>query len=281
MANARFVHASQEYALVVTAGADVRRSQQSAMVTWSTSATRVRVSDYASLVVYATEPFDMPRVSQEYAVVVWGETPPGEENRTRAWTYTMDGHVFYVLDLGLEGTWVFDYDTNQWSEFKTEGYDNWNMHVGIVWQDANRVVAGDLLYSYVWEMAPTDLLDEEFRQVEHIATGGVVTRSRIGLDVASIRVSGSIGQMQDGTEGINTYLSFSDNAGASWSSEYDIVIAPGQQGSGFELNYRSLGTFIAPGRVVKFRDLGGMLRIDGADIFIDSFDDEQELSSSG
>lgn len=278
MANARHVNESQSYALVVYAGADVRRSQQSAMVTWSTVSTRVRVSDYAAYVVYATEPFDMPRDSQEYALVVWGETPKGDENRTRAWVYTMDGHIFYVLDLGVEGTWVFDFDTSQWSQFATQGYTGWNMHVGTVWQDANRVVAGDLLYSYVWEMAPTDVVDEGFRSIEHIVTGGVMTRSRVSLGVESIRVSGSIGQMQDPTAGISTSMQFSDDAGATWCDPYVITVGVGQQSDGYEINYRSLGSFAQPGRVVRFIDEGGMLRIDGADIFLDDFDDEQELS---
>lgn len=296
MTDAVGAHSSQLAALVVYSGTDVRVSQSAALVAWASLAARVRVSqhaalvpfinqakrtrtsDEAALVVYATEPSNVPRTSQEFALVVWGTTPPGEENRSRAWSYTMDGHVFYVLDLGLEGTWVFDYDTNQWSEFETAGYSGWNMHVGAVWQTANRVVAGDLLNSYVWEMAPTDVLDEEFRPIEHLATGGVMTRSRVHLGVESVRLAGSIGQIQDDLDGISTFLRFSDDAGETWSTEYEVLVSPGQQSSGYEIAYRSLGSFMAPGRVFEFRDTGGMLRIDGADLFLEDFDDESELT---
>jgi hypothetical protein len=211
-------------------------------------------------------------VSAEAAMVVCGVTPPGAENRTRAWTFVMDGHRFYVLDLGLEGTYVFDVSTGQWAQFRTQGYTGWNMRAGTVWQVANRIVAGDTLHGIVWEMSPDDLLDEEFRTVEHLVTGGLMTRSRVYYSVEAVRLSGSIGAVQDGEDGITTELRFSDDNGNTWSDTYTTVVVEGEFDG--EIAYRSLGSFMAPGRIFEFRDIGGMFRIDGADAYINDFDDD-------
>lgn len=270
---------SQEYALVVyTAGVNdtPRTSQHYAMVPYTRAGRAARVTQEYALVVWTNGVHDAPRESQHYALVVWGITPPGAENRTRAWKFTLDGHLFYVLDLGVEGTFVYDMDTGEWSEFITSGFNNWNMHVGTTWQAPNRVVAGDLLDGYLLEINPTDVLDEDFRTIEHVVTGGVMTRSRVFLGVESIRLSGSVGQIQDDVDGVETKLRFSDDAGKTWSDYY--VVTVGQGDFGDELAYRSLGSFMAPGRVFEFSDQGGMLRIDGADLFLENFDDESELT---
>lgn len=255
----------------------IRVSQLPALMPWVFSSNAVRLSQQAALVTWTAGVHDVPRTSQMFALVPWGTTPPGDENRTRAWAFTLDGHLFYVLDLGQEGTYLYDMDTGQWWRARTGGYLGWNMRVGTTWQAPNRVMAGDTLNGYVWEMSPTDLLDEEFRTIEHIVTGGVVTRSRVSLGVESVRIAGSIGQVQDDIDGIATSMRFSDDAGKTWSEPMTVLIDQGNFDK--EIAYRSLGSFAAPGRVFEFSDIGGMLRIDGADLFLENFDDEQELGS--
>lgn len=270
---------SQQYALLpyLFNSREARFSQLAGMVPYINAARRSMMSQEYALVVWTEGVNDVPRMSQHYALVPWASTPPGAENRTRAWVFTLDGHLFYVLDLGQEGTYVFDQSTSQWSQFRTEGFLGWNMKVGTTWEQPNRVVAGDTQYGEVWEMSPTDLLDEEFRPIEHIATGGISTRSRTGFSVDSLRVTGSFGALQDDENGVVTKMKFSDDAGKTWSEEYSVTL-PAEDWDG-EIAYRSLGTFAAPGRVFSFSDLGGMLRIDGADLFIDDFDSQAQLGS--
>lgn len=271
------VRASQVQALVPFQfnSREARYADAAALVPYTTQARIVRESVNVALVVYAANPYNIPEDTQEYALVVWGTTPPGDENRSRAWCFTLDGHLFYVLDLGQEGTYLYDMSTGQWCQFRTEGFLGWNMRVGTTWQAPNRVVAGDTLYGYVWELSPTDLLDEEFRPIEHIATGGIMTRSRVYVGVEAVRIAASIGQVQDSENGILTKMKFSDDAGKTWSDDFVVQITEGDFDN--EIAYRSLGSFMAPGRVFEFSDLGGMLRIDGADLFAEDFDSEAEL----
>ena len=89
--------------VVYAGGAADRASTLAAFLVYAGPRARiVRDSTLAADVVYAVEPFALPQNSTFAAYVVWA---PGESGaaRTRAWTYTLDGHTFYVLDLGAEG----------------------------------------------------------------------------------------------------------------------------------------------------------------------------------
>lgn len=254
----------------------VRASQVAALVPYISLARAVRASDAAALVVYAAMPNNAPIVSDAAALVVWGVTDPASENRTRAWSFVLDGHRFYVLDLGQEGTWLYDLTTQQWSQWETAGFIGWNMRAGTMWQVANRIVAADTLYGDVWEMTPTDVDDESFRTITHVVTGGLMTRNRVSLSVDALRVAGSIGFVQDDLPGVTFNMRFSDDNGNTWSDYFSVLLVEGEWGG--EIAYRSLGSFHAPGRVFEFSDAGGLLRIDGSDVFINDFDDQSEKS---
>lgn len=46
----------------------------------------------------------------------------------RAFTYTDQGHIFYVLTFPTQGaTWLYDITTGEWSERETLGYDYWRV----------------------------------------------------------------------------------------------------------------------------------------------------------
>lgn len=223
----------------------------------------------AAYVVYEMNPNNIPRDSTLAAYVVW-TTGVGDENRTRAWTFTLDGHTFYVLDLGQEGTFCYDLTTRQWARFKTAGFNGWNMRVGTMWGENNRIVAGDTLYGTVWEANPDVFLDEGFRDIEHVVTGGVMTRSRRFYSVEQLRIAGSIGQYTSEDPLVELKLRFSDDNGEAWVTMPDAATDQG------EIVWRSLGSFTAPGRVFEISDVGGMYRIDGADVYIEDFDGQED-----
>lgn len=47
-----------------------------------------------------------------------------------AWTFTADGHKFYVLHIGGQGTFAYDISTETWSEFATIGQTLWQARIG-------------------------------------------------------------------------------------------------------------------------------------------------------
>lgn len=203
--------------------------------------TEIQVSDMVTLVAYGTgQPLD---------------------NRQQAWTFTLDGHKLYVLPLGPEGDWAYDITTQSWSQLKTNGFDGLNFTKGVMW--GPRIIGGDLLYPYLYEMDPNERLDEEWRPITHIVTGGIPLRGRFHVGVSNFTVTASTATLDDPSGEI--IMSFSDDNGKTWSPDFGIQLdgSPSQ-----DLIWNSLGSFSAPGRIIKVTDEAGPIRIDGADIVL-------------
>ena len=248
-------------------------SQVVALVTYAPPPARsARVSQMLGLVPYAVgaNQAKIPRVSQFLQLVVWASEIPSED-RSRAWAFVLDGHPMYVLDLGDEGTYIYDLVTQQWSNFITKGHTGWNMRNGTMWGEINRIVGADTSFPYVWELTPDEPLDEGFRQIDHVVTGGIMLRSRVFVSMAALRVAASSGKVQ-GNIITDFNMRFSDDQGNTWSKYYPVQLTPDDFKQ--DIAWRSLGSFMAPGRLIELSDTGGLIRIDGADVFINNFDME-------
>lgn len=256
---------------VYTGAPTVRASTIAGLGVWRPPQTRItRASTVAAYAVYAVDENILPRASSIGAYVVWGDVI-GDENRTRAWVYTLDGHTFYVLDLGLEGTFCYDLTTQSWCEFKTVGHDGWNVRAGTMWGENNRIVGGDGYFPFVWEVDPDTFDDEDsLVEIEHVVTGGVMTRSRVYHSVEELRVAGSLGFFTSPVTA-EVRLRISDDNGVTFT---DMGTVPVVEGEALEMAWRSLGSFMAPGRIFEISDVGGMFRIDGADVYLGDFDED-------
>lgn len=242
-----------------------------------------KLSQYVGLVPYASVPAgpggaERARASQMLSLVVYGVATLVDE-RQRSWAFVMDGHWFYVLDLGAQGTFCYDITTKQWCEFQTISHTGWNMRNGIAWDTSMRPIGADSTYPYVWELVPENTLDEGFREIYHEVTGGIPTRNRTFHAVSALRIAASSGYIYADANGLTTptsfSLKFSDDNGNTWNtSPEDILLREGDYSQ--DIAWRSLGAFMAPGRIFSIYDTGGLTRIDGADVFIDGFDQEDE-----
>lgn len=205
-------------------------------------------------------------------------TGPPVVGVNKAWSYVLDGHTFYVLDLGAQGTFVYDKVTNQWSNFATGTLNTvdgpqpqWNMQNGCMW--GTRIMGCDLALPTVWEQCPANVLDNDATQITHLVTGGINTRSRTYISTDAVRISGSFGFL-DSTGVVTFNLRYSDDQEATWSDYFPVTLTPGNYDD--EIAWRSLGSFMAPGRIFEFSDAGGLIRIDGCDAFLNGFDNDQQ-----
>lgn len=200
--------------------------------------------------------------SQTVILAAVGTGVPGIQ-KSAAWTFVLDGHRFYVLPLGPEGDWAYDTTTQQWCQLQTQGFPGINFTHGVMW--GLRVIGGDKLYTYLYELDPTQPLDEEWRSVQHMVTGGVATRSRASIGVANFTLTASVGDDSSIAQAIS--LAFSDDNGVSWSEEFPIPLT---DVSTQQLIWNALGSFSAPGRVFRLTDYSGPIRLDGADVVLTS-----------
>lgn len=197
-------------------------------------------------------------------------------SRKRAWSFVLDGHTFYVLDMGQQGTFLYDSTTSQWCQFITNGYVQWNFANGCMW--GQRIVAGDLISTDTWEMQPGAFFDNNATEIVHVVTGGLITRSRTYHSADSFSLACSVGQLQDQTGIATVLLSFSDDQGQTWTNMDTKTLTQGDFGG--EISWLALGSFAAPGRIFKITDTGGFLRIDGADAGVDGFDESTAETGS-
>lgn len=239
---------------------------------------RVRASQSFAMVPYTVGKHNVPRASQMAVEAVYRTGIP-DPRRARAWWFTFDGHTFYVLDLGEEGTYVFDTVTKQWARWYTDGFSGqWNMKSGAMW-GALRVVAGDSISGEVWVIDPNNPMDESWRIMTHVVTGGILLRGRVFVSLSALRLVGSAGNITSDTGTAPVRMRFSDDMGESWSDYFEVQVTEGEFGE--ETAWRSLGSFMEPGRVIEISDEGGSVRIDALDGTMNGFDEPPSPATGG
>lgn len=214
--------------------------------------------------VTARDGLTLPKTSQVVALTAYATSVP-EDPSQRAWTFDLDGHTFYVLTLGDLGTVVYDFATDQWSQWGTEGYPVWNAEHGTMWRD--QIVAADVQSPQVYVLDPTASLDQDFRPLRRKATAILPNNSLNYIAMDSLFVDASIGDGQTGFDGTATLtLRYSDDQGQNWITFGSEEVSSTDDSQ--VLMFRSVGSFRRPGRIIEIEDLGGPVRIDGVDVVL-------------
>ncbi len=180
----------------------------------------------------------------------------------RAWFFPWDGHLFYALTIGDQGTFVFDVSTGQWCEFASYGRDAWRAHLGAVTDDY--VVAGDDASGQIWRLSDDVFLDGT-DPISWEATAGVnVNGGRPMCHNLHIDVSKGTATVAQTDHFIEKR--HSDDAGRTftdWSAR--SLGATGEYKT--RVTYRAQGSMRSPGRVIDIRCTSPLrMRISGARI---------------
>jgi len=205
--------------------------------------------------------------------------PPVGNPLIRSWGFSQDGHDFYVLRLGEEGTLIYDATTGQWSEWDGASVNYWRATLGMNWigigRDnlnagaASNVIAGDIERGILWSLDPALGYDESVAEdattgdyFVRAVRGGVPFRGRHRSRTNGIWLTISNGQPTVPFAAVT--LRTSDDQGKTWQDRGTITVEPANYNQ--DLYWRSLGVMRAPGRLFEFEDNGAMIRIDGATI---------------
>lgn len=227
-----------------------------------------------------TRSVDVPeppaRVSQLFVrAIVRGHT---ENPRIRVWTFTLDGHDFYVLRLGDILTFVYDVYSEQWVDWQDFAHAYWRPSIGTVWNGASAlaqsfgssVVAGDDTWGLLWFLDPNQPYDEhpdytapdQEVYFERITMGQVPMRGRENLPCYAAWLTTDMGD--PAYDGAGVRLEMSDDAGVTFDDMGYVTITAGANYP--ELSWYSLGQIEAPGRLFKITDDGAITRIDGLEM---------------
>lgn len=203
--------------------------------------------------------------SSQAVVLVAYRTGSVENLNSRAWTFSLDGHTFYVITLGEQGTFVYDETTNEWAKWQTQGLSGWNMEIGTTWK--GKVIAADQSQPVIYELDPSSFLDDGFKTQVRRVTGGLSMRQRTFIANFAFHLTASLGEFDVAGTAPETLptvnLSTSDDQGKTFQDHGDVVITADDFIQ--ELQWLSLGTMRPPQRIFRVTDTGAIVRIDGAD----------------
>lgn len=209
-------------------------------------------------------------------VAVRGRT---QNPKLRAWTFTLDGHDFYVLRLGTMGTLVYDLYSGQWMDWDAFSQIYWPVNCGFNWVDGqgvtdssgntfgSNVVVGDDTYPLLWILEPLQPYDQSPDGPLDPQTQYNFTRILqgqfpvVGREVVPCYAAWLTTDMGNpGYVGAGVKLEISDDAGASYQDMGTITVTAGHNYP--ELAWYSLGQIAAPGRLFRITDDGAVARID-------------------
>lgn len=214
--------------------------------------------------------------SHQLGVYVLTRSSP-RRRRMQAWTFSLDGHDFYVLELAGEGTIVYDVITGQWCEWRTEGQIIWRARIGANWlgmakTTADRlygtnVVCGDNAEGILWMLDPTQGYDDPTSgstpdTFTRYVNGYVPIRMRetqpnagvyVTLNLGAPSITGAAITLRTSDDNGNTYYSHGSNTitASDWTQE---------------VAWRGLGLMRSPGRLFELTDNGAAVRIAAADM---------------
>lgn len=130
----------------------------------------------------------------------------------RTWTYSADGHLFYILNLGDLHTFAYDVTSEQWTSWSNYNSDILRQHAGcpvfasleIPYSDStlliksNPVVVGDIYSGTLWVVDPAYRYDDNTDRtavtvIETVFTTGFPARMRETTKCNEVYVTGSVG----------------------------------------------------------------------------------------
>lgn len=135
-----------------------------------------------------------------------------------AFTYSANGHDFYVLTVPNSKTWVFDMTTQVWHERKTTGLKVW---LPFSFANAfNKNIVGDSTTGDIYELDNNYYVDGANTYLERemifppiFLQDGRMIFDKLYLDIETAPTN-------DGRQNPQIMLSWSDDGGKTWSSEH-------------------------------------------------------------
>lgn len=192
--------------------------------------------------------------------------------RQKAWTYDLDDHTFYVLDLETQGTFVYDVSSQAWTKFETQGYGRWNFTNGFFWKSAGVIVGGDLYNSSIYEMNPDSFLDMGNTPIVYRNTAILPSTKSTGQRVDEARLLLSIEKpILDLSELPEVTLKWSDDNCQSWSPEFTMRLTDQHQQM---IKWTGLGSYNNIGRVFDISVVGAFTRFDTLIVRVEGVEDD-------
>lgn len=172
-----------------------------------------------------------------------------------AWSYSLDGHTFYVLSLDTECL-AYDVSTGEWHQLRRSGQSGF-VKAGLF--DGTTTYLGD---EKIWTF-DRDLVEDDGDELERLFTSFAPTQQPISANALDVLVSPGTAPL-----GVDCALEtrWSNDQGRTWSVWQSADL--GSEGAyRTRARIRRLGMIDAPGRVFEHRITDpAQVRISGVDL---------------
>jgi hypothetical protein len=268
------IRASGAYVTSLTKTSNaIRAAQAFVRVVFNFPSAGVRASN--AYVTALTKTSNTIRTSNAYVtVIVRGRIA----NPTiRVFTFTMDGHDFYVLRLGDIATLVYDTYSKQWVEWNGSNLPFWRVHTGMNWlggqlfstEYGSDVVVGDDTYGLLWFLDPRLAWDESpdiessAQQIpfDRIVTGQTLASGRQYLPCYVLFVDGDNYGLTADDFVPEIVLEYSDDQGRNFITSDTLGVETDTTVDN-PYSWYSLGQIASPGRIFRITDNGVFARVD-------------------
>ena len=248
---------------------NIQVSQSDVLSVFNVPAVSIEAS--SADVSYVSKNLDMIEVSQaDILAIIKGRV---DDPAVRAWTFTLDGHDFYVLRLGNTETLVYDVTSQQWSVWGSNDLISWFVYTGSNWVGGNtfaaefgsNIVVGSDANGSIYILDPSKAKDDspvagrEPSSFTRQVTAQMPVRGYNAVRVFEVQLLGSVNELEDSFD-TDIELLYSDDRGQSYISAGIITTVPDDYD--VRASWRSLGSFDAPGRLFRIEDTGALQRID-------------------
>lgn len=192
--------------------------------------------------------------------------PNGDRRELRAWRFKQDDNEFYGIQLGADGTLVYNQPTQQWAQWRSPGELFWRVEDVVDWEGFN--LGCDTSTGIIWEIDPEGRLDYGDTPIESVVVGYLTHRMRTFAPCFMAELAISEGQpppgFDDGSVGITLRTSTDD--GNTYVDHGEVT--GGGIGEDMTVRWYGLGLMKQPGMYFEITDTGYARRIDGLDIEI-------------
>lgn len=228
--------------------------------------------------VVAAQNADVTTTQAGLMAVVRGRTA---DPAVRAWTFSLDGHDFYVLRLGDDATLIYDTYAKKWTEWSSGGLPFWRARCGVNWLGAkmleseygSSIVAGDDTFGVLWFLDPEQGYDDSVnatraqqqRPYPRIVSAQFTLAGREAMPCYSIFLAGDNYGMTATDFTPTVELEYSDDQGRTFVSA-GVLEEPANYAVQNPYQWLSLGQITAPGRIFRFIDNGALARIDAVEM---------------
>jgi hypothetical protein len=200
-------------------------------------------------IVWVANDYTVRRLSGTTAVKI---SQPGVEQwlttvtmgSAHAYSYTQDGHLFYVLTFP-EGTYVYDATTSEWAERQTYGLTYWK--AGVHTQAFGLELVGDITSNKIGYFSATDY--DEWGSIQRMewTYQAVVPESkkRVFHDRLDVICDVGVGLTSGQGSDPQIMLDYSDDGGITWTSMPDRSLGPIGQYN-VQVSWERIGSSLKP-----------------------------------